>query len=141
MPKILKSLNATTKMVAAPAEDTRDIEIDLKRIGVELEQLHSILQELRENLASALESDKALQQWQSSTISEEIEGYLTKLRTALNSLLQQASSLNLSKVDKVLWPIKASKLNRDVGVTTRQIKEYLDIIDYDIALVTFLEQL
>lgn len=131
-------------MVAAPAEDTRkakDIEIDLKRIGVELEQLHSILQELRENLASALESDKALQQWQSSTISEEIEGYLTKLRTALNSLLQQASSLNLSKVDKVLWPIKASKLNRDVGVMTRQIKEYLDIIDYDIALVTFLEQL
>lgn len=130
-------------MVAAAAEDTRkakDVEIDGKRIGAELEQLQHIIQELQENLAFALKSDKALQQWQSSTISEEIEGYLTKLRTALNSLLQQATSLKLSKADIVLWPIKAFKLNRDVGVVTRQIKQYLDTIDNDIALVTFLEQ-
>ena len=112
-------------------------QIDVKRIGVEVQRLHCFLQELQEDLECALESDEVLQQWQSSTTSEETEKYIVKLRTALNILLKQISSLELSEIDRVLWPIKAFKLNGDIELMARQIKQYLDIINIDIALVTF----
>ena len=124
-----------TITVAKYTEKVKNVALDMKRIAVEVQQLHDILQQLHEKSQRASKSNAALQQWQSFIILDQRQGSLTKSRTALSSILKQLNSLKLSKVDRLLWPIKARKLERDVEIIVSQKAQYLDILNIDAALV------
>ena len=132
-------VNPATNDLPASVKGTVKVkifELEVKRIGVEVQRLHYMIQNLQEILQSALESDRALQQWQSYVVFKEREGSLIELRAALNSMLEQSSSLKLSKFDKLFCPIKTRRLYRDIEIVFGRINQDLSILDIDITSVT-----
>lgn len=125
-----------TIAAAKYAEKVKNVSADMARIQSEVQHLHDVLQQLHEKSQNANISNAALKQWQSFAILDNKEASLVKSRTVLNSLLKQLDYPRLSRMDRLLWPVKVKKLERDLEIVTSQKNQYLDILSIDIALVT-----
>ena len=124
-----------TVAAAKYAEKVKNASADMAWIGSEVQHLHDILQQLHEKSQNVNKSNTALKQWQSFAAMENKEASLVKSRTVLNSLLKQLESIKLSKLDRLLWPVKVKKLEKDLEIVTRQKSQYMDILSIDVALV------
>ena len=130
---IVDLASKVTVAAAKYADKVKNASTDMTRIRSEVQHLHDVLQRLHERSQNVNKSSRALKQWQSFAALDNKEACLVKSRTVLNSLLKQLDSLRLSKIDRLLWPVRAKKLQREVEIVTSQKNQYLDILNIDLA--------
>ena len=133
---IVNIADLTTKVAVAAtkyAEKVKNVVEDMTRIRNEVQQLHDVLEQLREKSQKTKELDKASRQWQSIATLESEERPLAKTKAILQSLLQQLDPRSISKVERLLWPRKAKKLERDVALVVKQKEQFMDLLNIDAA--------
>ena len=133
---IVNIVDLTAKVAIAAtkyAKKVKNVVEDMARIRDEVQQLHDVLEQLYKKSQEAQESNKASQQWQSIATLEKEEQPLAMTKMVLQSLLQQLDSRSISKVERLLWPRKAKKLEKDISVIVKQKKQFIDLLNIDAA--------